>query len=90
MVTRVLQVLALFALVAVAQCGVVPVSPYAAAVAPYASSYNAHTVTHSVAAAPLAAAPLAVAPAAYTAYSALPAYHPLGAYPAAAAYTTFV
>jgi len=71
--------------VAVAQCGIVPVSPYAAAVAPYASSYNAHTVTHSV-----AAAPLAVAPAAYTAYSALPAYHQYGAYPAAAAYTTFV
>ncbi|CAB3375114.1 Hypothetical predicted protein [Cloeon dipterum] len=80
-------ILALFALVAVAQCGV-PLAARFAAVAPFATSYNAHAVTHSVAAAPVAA-PI-VAPAAY---SALPytAALPYAAYPYhTAAYTTLL
>ncbi|XP_062550019.1 cuticle protein 38-like [Armigeres subalbatus] len=80
--------------------GVLPLAaaPFAAAgvVAPYATSYNAHTVNHAIAApyvaaaaAPLVAAPAAKllaapSPFAYSAYgAALPAFSPYTALPAA-------
>uniref|UniRef100_A0A182MDF1 Uncharacterized protein n=1 Tax=Anopheles culicifacies TaxID=139723 RepID=A0A182MDF1_9DIPT len=90
-----------------ASAGVVPVAaPLAAAgvVAPYATSYNAHTVNHAVAAPVVAAAPAVVAaPAArfvaapagpavaYTAAAGLPAYstYAAGALPAFSPYTAF-
>ncbi|KAJ6641911.1 hypothetical protein Bhyg_06856 [Pseudolycoriella hygida] len=76
-------VFAVIALVAVAQAGVLP----AAYVAPYASSYNAHTVNHAIASPIVQSAPLVTAPAVvssplvasapyvaapYSAYSAFP------------------
>ncbi|XP_050091471.1 cuticle protein 19.8-like [Anopheles aquasalis] len=85
----------------VASAGVIPVAaPLAAAgvVAPYATSYNAHTVNHAVAAPVVAAAPAAVvapaarfvapAPLAYTA-AGLPAYsaYTAAGLPAYSAYT---
>uniref|UniRef100_A0A182T0W3 Uncharacterized protein n=1 Tax=Anopheles maculatus TaxID=74869 RepID=A0A182T0W3_9DIPT len=75
--------------------GVVPVAaPLAAAgvIAPYATSYNAHTVNHNIAAPYVAATPVA-APVAVAKYVAAPAVAPVAKYvaapvPAAAAYTT--
>ncbi|XP_058461337.1 cuticle protein 21.3-like [Malaya genurostris] len=75
--------------------GVIPVAaPLAAAgvVAPYATSYNAHTVNHAIAApyvaaapvlapaAKLVAAPGVAAPLAYSAYTGLPAFGAYSAY----------
>ncbi|KAL1395567.1 hypothetical protein pipiens_002829 [Culex pipiens pipiens] len=58
--------LAICALAAVSvNAGVVPLAAAAGVVAPYATSYNAHTVNHAVAAPFVAAAPyVAAAPAA--------------------------
>ncbi|XP_058055943.1 cuticle protein 76-like [Anopheles bellator] len=68
--------------------GVVPVAaPLAAAgvIAPYATSYNAHTVNHNIAApyvaaaaAPVAVAKYVAAPAAYSAAPVLPAAYTYG------------
>ncbi|XP_065212330.1 uncharacterized protein LOC135839970 [Planococcus citri] len=54
-----------------------------AVVAPYASSYSAHSINHAIApAAPVVAAYSAGVPAAYSAYSGLPyPYAAYGAYP---------
>ncbi|XP_065076641.1 cuticle protein 38-like [Ochlerotatus camptorhynchus] len=97
MYSKVVICLAICALSSVS-AGVVPVAaPLAAAgvVAPYATSYNAHTVNHNIAAPYVSAAPVvakyvaapaayAAAPAAYTAYAAAPAaYAAYAAAPAA-------
>ncbi|XP_011869542.1 PREDICTED: uncharacterized protein LOC105562957 [Vollenhovia emeryi] len=57
--------------ISVCSAGVVPAVPAALTVGTYATSYNAHTVNHAIAAPYVAAAPLAYP--AYAAYSALPA-----------------
>lgn len=61
-VIYILQVIFAIAFVASAQAGVLPYASYA--VAPYATSYSAHTVNHAIAAPLLThAAPLVAAPA---------------------------
>ncbi|CRK95885.1 CLUMA_CG009331, isoform A [Clunio marinus] len=47
-------IIALFALITIVNCGVLP----AAYISPFASTYNAHTINHAVAA-PVVAAPAA-------------------------------
>lgn len=65
--------------------GVLP----AAVVAPYASSYNAHSINHAIAA-PVAAAPLVAAPAQYVAAAAPAPYVAAASAPYVAAASPYV
>ncbi|XP_055527666.1 uncharacterized protein LOC129720241 [Wyeomyia smithii] len=89
--------LAICALSSVVSAGVIPVAaPLAAAgvVAPYATSYNAHTINHAIAAPYVAAAPLVAPAAKLVAAPAAVAHAPLAysglhAFGAYSAYTGF-
>ncbi|XP_055610170.1 cuticle protein 16.5-like [Uranotaenia lowii] len=86
MSAKIVICLAIVALASSASAGVLPLAAplTAGVVAPYATSYNAHTVNHAIAAPYVAAAPV-VAPAAKL-VAAAPAVAPL-AYTAAAPFT---
>jgi hypothetical protein len=61
------QIIALFAIIAVANCGVIPTAAY---ISPYASTFNAHTINHAIAS-PLIApsAKIIASPYAYSPYT---------------------
>ncbi|PSN45893.1 hypothetical protein C0J52_20517 [Blattella germanica] len=76
---KILSVVALVALATVSEAGVAPLALPYAAIAPFGSSYTAHSINHALAApvavpaaAPLVAAP---APAVYAPHVAAPAFY---------------